>query len=550
MSAYQSNTSIHFEESADAVDQAMISLFASCSSSGQSVPAGASSVAAPTPQCDQEWETLSMEENPLFRANANRPRRLTSSGLKIKRTWIPYPDTPVLVGTDATLTNRGLNAVRACKNVSIGAKILKMFDIAVAGHHVVERLDACRQSRHHLVQTSFVFLQTSGIGQQFTSQNVAESRGQGLVVTFSSYLTLLGFVDACWEKIQSQIRDMMSAIDSGNMVAEIIPGIMLSGNCKFVISSIVLEEFEGFSLFVDVTADSLSPRGSEISVALRYSDPTLHHDQQRDCHGVSKFSIPVQALKVHARHVNFLENIAHMPQENTNSTSPPVCAAVNLPGNEAKANLPSPPQPIPSYAQKNHDHAAINNSQNIPPVLPLPYPVDNNVPPPSAPSHEAILRELSMLNPKSSSAVAPYAPVVAEIQKSYYTVHYEENAATPLAPVEAEKPKSYPYTVHYAQDAAYESSPSPASIKNISRPAEDKRERDSSSNSTKKTEKRSRDKSPRGKSSSRPRSPPPKSSRSNEGNRNGTSGGGGGSGGSSSSTNNRYNINTKKDSIR
>ena len=526
MSAYQSNTSIHFEESADAVDQAMISLFASCSSSGQSVQAGASSVAAPTPQCDQEWETLSMEENPLFRANANRPGRLTSSGLKIKRTWIPYPDTPVLVGTDATLTNRGLNAVRACKNVSIGAKILKMFDIAVAGHLVVERLDACRQSRHHLVQTSFVFLQTSGIGQQFTSQNVAESRGQGLVVTFSSYLTLLGFVDACWEKIQSQIRDMMSAIDSGNMVAEIIPGIMLSGNCKFVISSIVLEEFEGFSLFVDVTADSLSPRGSEISVALRYSDPTLHHDQQRDCHGVSKFSIPVQALKVHARHVNFLENIAHMPQENTNSTSPPVCAAVNLPGNEAKANLPSPPQPIPSYAQKNHDHAAINNSQNIPPVLPLPNPVDNNVPPPSAPSHEAILRELSMLNPKSSSAVAPYAPVVAEIQKSY------------------------PYTVHYAQDVAYESSPSPASIKNISRPAEDKRERDSSSNSTKKTEKRSRDKSPREKSSSRPRSPPPKSSRSNEGNRNGTSGGGGGSGGSSSSTNNRYNINTKKDSIR
>jgi hypothetical protein len=259
------------------------------------------------------WECLSPEDNPLFVPKTKAPQR----PLCLKHTWIPYSDTPLSCNVPSTRESRGLLSVMACKNVQANCKMLKTFGVVVANHPTVEKLDACRQSGPR-PNASYAFLQTSPPASKFDLYTTESSRT--LVMTAESYLALLEFFSVSWPAVEQKIKEAMASIDSNNLVAEIFPGVMLSGDGRFVVSSVVLEKFTTFSLLLDVYANSRERRGREITATLRYTDQTLHHELHRD----SKYTLPIRAVAGHAKYFVFFQNVLSQDNVAVSDSQPAV----------------------------------------------------------------------------------------------------------------------------------------------------------------------------------------------------------------------------------
>lgn len=294
-------------------------------------PPAASAAAAATTAV---WECLSPEDNPLFTPSSTASQRPVC----LKHTWIPYSDTPMSCNVSSTRESRGLLSVLACKGVQANCKMLKTFDVVVANHPAVEKLDACRQSGPR-PDASYAFLQTSLPGLKFDTYPAASPRT--LVLTAESYLALLEFFSVSWPAVELKIRDAMASIDSNSLVAEIVPGVMLSGDGRFVVSSVVLETFTTFSLLLDVFANSRERRGREITATLRYTDKTLHHELHRD----GRYTLPIRAVVGHAKnHVFFMNVLAQdnvAVDDHASATTPPAAAAAAA-------------QPVISFALPTH----------------------------------------------------------------------------------------------------------------------------------------------------------------------------------------------------
>ena len=245
------------------------------------------------------WEVLPVDQNPLFSSSQSFPRRLTQSQLQIMYSFVPSKNTPMSYAVEPTESSQGLLAVMACKGVQEESKILTAFGIKVTGHPAVDIL-----ASDTMQGPGYVFLQTANFGSTFSRWGKAESLGQTLVISTHSYLTLLEFVATCWDTVEAKLQENRHLIESGTFVATISPGLLASGDCRLVVNSIVLEEFENFRLLLDVSSNSQS-----VEVFLRYEEDSLHSDKHMCQEGCKRFSIPLAALKAHAKNLSFLENV-------------------------------------------------------------------------------------------------------------------------------------------------------------------------------------------------------------------------------------------------
>ena len=317
----------------------LVTVLASCSSSsdGSSRPV---------------WDQLPIHENPLFRVNHKLALPLSEGPVHLKHTWIPYKDTPLSSSVSSTRDSRGLLAVLACKKVQEECKLLRTFAVCVAGNCHVQKLESSGRGgpRKH---GGFAFLQSSLANSKFETFGLAEPKGHTLIVTTESYLALLAFFSNCWPAVTEKVKETMDRVDSGTMVAEIFPGVMLSGDGRFVISSVVLEEFDTFSLLLDVSANSRCPRGREISASLRYTDESLHHESQRDSRGMCKFVLPLRAVIAQSKNFRFFENVLLGDSGDENSVATPELQKRSCEVTVEKA-LPTPPAlPEASRLQKS-----------------------------------------------------------------------------------------------------------------------------------------------------------------------------------------------------
>ena len=263
--------------------------------------------AGKVPAAGPVWEYLPADENPLFRAN-KKLQQVRGRPLRLKHTWIPFKDTPLSCSVNSTSSSRGLLAILACKEVQANCKLLQTFAITVAGHRQVEKLEGCRKSAF-CKSSGFAFLQSCPPNSKFDPFSTSEPQGQTLVLTADSYLALLSFFSESWPLVEEKVRQTMASIDSNSMVDQISPGVMLSGDGHFVVSSVALEEFGTFSLFLDISANSRCKRGSEISASLRYTDESFHSELHRDERGVCRYGLPVGALAGHAKNLYFFQNV-------------------------------------------------------------------------------------------------------------------------------------------------------------------------------------------------------------------------------------------------
>jgi hypothetical protein len=273
-----------FSQSAEVLDEAFLSLYASVSRRNRSTL----------------WEVLPISENPLFASGDDEdeiPRR--SLEMTLKQTWIPFWDSPMMFSVEASYRNRGLLATMGVKNVHQNSKILEESKIVIAKHPTVEKLDLCRKTGP-ATDACYVFLQVSLLNCQFQMHNFAEEKGLAMVVTMESYLSVLEIIELYWERIEAKVKAQMDEIDRGSLVAEVFPNFLSSGHGIFVISSIVVEDFANFQLLLDISANSRSPRGQEITLSLRYTDAGCG----------AKFQIPLRALKVHSKNHKFLVNVS------------------------------------------------------------------------------------------------------------------------------------------------------------------------------------------------------------------------------------------------